>query len=107
MDSIDLRMQSFVGWHGEIPQEARRLEDHEARSHAAPWLRHHLGRGIVHSYVIGYQLGEHWWTLFFERALSATTDGAERWWVEAYDCNGKSWSGNYYYLLTENRWRSV
>jgi hypothetical protein len=73
--------------------------------HAVPWLRRHLGRGIIHSYVIGYQLGERWWTLFFDRAFSTPTEGAEHWRVEAYDCNGKSWSGNYYYLLTENQWQ--
>jgi hypothetical protein len=104
LDSIDQRMQSFVGWLGEIPQEARRLEDHEARNHAAPWLRHHLGRGIVHSYVAGYELGERWWTLFFERTLNRASDGAEQWWIEAYDCHGKSSSGSYYYLPVENRW---
>ena len=31
MDSIDRRMQSFVHWRGEVPLEAKRLEDFEAR----------------------------------------------------------------------------
>jgi hypothetical protein len=100
-------MQSFVEWYGEIPQEARRLGDHEARNHATPWLRHHLGRGIVAGYVIGYRLDERWWTFFFERASGAQADAAEQWWVEAYDCNGKSWSRNYYYLLRDRRWQPV
>jgi hypothetical protein len=107
LDPMNQRMQSFVERHGEIPREARRLQDREARNHATPWLRHHLGRGIVSGYVIGYQLGERWWTFFFERTSGAATDGAEQWWVEAYDCNGQSWSGNYYYLLRESRWQPV
>ena len=106
MDSIDQRMQSFVAWHAQIPPEAKRLEDYEAKGHAAPWLRHHLGRGIVHSYVIGFQLEDRWWTLFFERASDAGMDGSERWWIEAYDHNGKSWSDLYYYLPTQRLWRS-
>jgi len=105
LDPIDQRMQSFVRWYGEIPSGATRLEAHEAQSHAAPWLRHHVGRGIVAGYVIGYQSGEQWWTFLFERAPGLTTEGAEQWWVEAYDCNGKSWSRNYCYLLKDSRWR--
>ena len=107
LDPINQRMQSFVELHGEIPREAMRLQDRQARNHATPWLRHHLGRGIVSGYVIGYQLGELWWTFFFERTSGAATDGAEQWRVEAYDCNGKSWSRNYYYLLRESRWQPV
>jgi hypothetical protein len=107
LDSIDQRMESFVEWYGEIPQEATRLGDHEARNHATPWLRHHLGRGIVAGYVIGYRLGERWWTFFFERDSGAQADAAEQWWVEAYDCNGKSWSRNYYYSLADRRWQPV
>jgi len=36
----------------EAPRRSRSSE------HGAPWLRHHIGRGIVHSYVVGYQLRE-------------------------------------------------
>ena len=70
-----------------------------------PWLRHHLGRGIVHSYVIGFQLEQRWWTLFFERAVSVAEDGSEHWWIEAYAHNGKTWSGNYSYSPTRREWR--
>lgn len=104
--SIDERMQSFVEWHGQIPREARRLEDYEARSHADTWLRHHLGRGIIQCYVIGFQLEQRWWTLFFDRTFRNTDDGSEHWWIEAYDYSGESWSRGYCYSPTERQWRS-
>jgi hypothetical protein len=98
-------MQSFVAWHGQIPPEATRVEEHEAERHAVAWLRRHIGgRGCVHSYVIGYVLRERWWSLFFQRTSVTAADGAEQWWIEAYDHNGKSWSESYYYSL-EGRWR--
>lgn len=105
LDPISQRMQSFVEGYGDVPRDARRLEDHEARNHATPWLRHHLGRGIVAGDVIGYQLGDRWWTFFFERVSISGQDGPERWRVEAYDCSGRSWSRNYLYLLEDSRWR--
>jgi hypothetical protein len=115
LDSIDRIMQSFVAWHGQIPTEAKRIEDHEAYRHATAWLRRHIGgRGIVHSYVIGYVLGERWWTLFFQRATcgrgsseaasSTTIGGAEPWWIEAYDHKGTSWGDTYFYL-PDGQWR--
>lgn len=105
MDSVDERMLRFVEWHGEIPREARRIEDHEAKTHATPWLRHHLWRGIVKGYVIGFQLEERWWTLIFERDVNSRADGSEQWWIEAYENNGKSWSRQYCYTPEERQWR--
>jgi hypothetical protein len=35
VDSIDHRMHAFVQWRGEVPPEAKRLEDFEAREHTA------------------------------------------------------------------------
>ena len=105
LDSIDARMQSFVAWHGQIPAEARCMENHEADSHAAAWLRRHLGgRGIVHSHVIGYSAGERWWTLFFQRTVTTAIDDSEQWWIESYDHTGRHWSSYYYYCLSEGRW---
>jgi hypothetical protein len=105
MSSIDERMQSFVQWHGEIPREAKRLEDYETRQHAVPWIRHHIGEGIVHSHAIGYELHKRWWTLFFERLEGSAHDGVERWHVEAYGHNGKSWTDHYLYWPEQSRWR--
>jgi hypothetical protein len=47
VDSIDLRMQSFVEWRCEVPLNAKRLEDFDARKHAATWIRHNIGKGVV------------------------------------------------------------
>jgi hypothetical protein len=104
LDSIDHRMQSFVAWHRQIPQEARRVEEHEAHCHAAAWLRRHIGgRGIVHSHVIGYVVGERWWTFFFQRTVTTAIHGTEQWWIEAYDYTGRNWS-SYYYYSSEGQW---
>ena len=100
-------MLSFIAWHGEIPAGATRIEGYRAREHAASWIRQHIGVGIVHSYVIGYEAGDCWWTLFFERTDRLAPDDAEVWHVEAYNYAGKSWSGRYYHWLRTNRWRHV
>jgi hypothetical protein len=54
-------MHAFVQWRGEVPPEAKRLEDFEAREHTATWLRFNIGEGIAAGYVIGFQCGEAWW----------------------------------------------
>jgi hypothetical protein len=108
--NIDERLRTFVAWNGEVPPEASRIDDAEAREHAATWIRRNLGDGVAGAYVIGYRLGERWWTLFFERTsdiYQPYPEGAERWHIEAYDDNGKSWVNNYYYWPAENRWRHV
>jgi hypothetical protein len=104
VDTIDHRMQSFVAWHGEVPAEARRLEDFEAREHVATWIRRNIGVGVIHSYAIGYQLEDRWWTLFFERIHAIALPGGEVWHVEAYDHSGKSWSGRFLFWPELSRW---
>ena len=106
---IDALMESFIAWHGEIPVEAKRIDDAAATEHAATWIRRTIGHGVVHGYIIGYQAGPRWWTLFFERTTlyQPYPEGAERWHIEAYDHMGKSWIGNYYFWPAEKRWRHV
>ena len=105
MDSIDHRMQSFVQWRGEVPPEAKRLEDFEAGEHTAAWLRFNIGEGIAGGYVIGFQCGESWWSYFFERIDGGDApEGAERWAVEAYNSRGASWTNEYLWWPSENRW---
>lgn len=106
---IDELMESFVAWHGEVPSEAKRIDDAAASEHAAAWVRRNLGLGITHSYIIGYEKGACWWTLFFERTnvYQPYPAGAERWHIEGYDHSGKSWIANYYFWPAENRWRHV
>ena len=106
MDSIDLRLQSFVRLRAEVPPDAKRLEDFEARRHAASWLRLNIGEGIAGAYVVGFQCGEDWWTYFFERidgALDAP-ETAERWRIEAYNSDGRSWVGDFLRWPSEDRW---
>jgi hypothetical protein len=108
--SVDYRMQSFIAWHGEVPPEAKRLEDFEARTHGAPWIRRLIGKGLACSYVVGYALGQRWWTLCFERKKrhdSVTPEGAEDWCIEAYDHTGNSWTGHYHFWPAEDRWRDA
>ncbi len=88
MDSIDHRMQSFVAWRGEVPSAAERLEDFDARKHAATWIRHNIGKGVAGVYVIGYALEVRWWSYFFERVDRCAPDGAEVWSIEAYNHEG-------------------
>jgi hypothetical protein len=105
MDSIDRRMQSFVQWRGEVPPEAKRIEDFDARRHAAPWLRLNIGRGIAGAYVIGFQCGEAWWSYFFERIdQPGAPEGAERWRIEAYHSHGRSWTDDFMRWVSEDRW---
>ncbi len=106
-NSIEGRVQSLVSWLGKIPSAARLVQNHELRWFAGSRLRQGSGHGIVQSYTFGYELGDRWWTLCFERVFSTARDGAEQWWVEAYEKNGKSWSGHYYYLPAEGRWRGT
>jgi hypothetical protein len=86
-------MESFATSFGCVPSEARRLEDSAAREHEATWIRRILGKGIAGQYVIGYQLGDRWWTFCFERDVRhiAETGDDELWAVEAYDSLGRSW----------------
>ncbi len=91
--TIDHRMESFANSFGGVPPKARRLDDSEANVHGATWIRRLLGKGIACQYVIGYQLGERWWTFCFEREVRPAigTGDEERWTVEAYSSLGQSW----------------
>jgi hypothetical protein len=107
VDSIDHRMQSFVTWRGEVPSAAKRLEDFDARQHAATWIRHNIGKGVAGAYVVGYALEAMWWSYFFERVESCAPEGAEVWNVEAYNHEGKSWLSRFHYWPDFIRWRPV
>jgi hypothetical protein len=103
-------MESFIAWHGEVPPEAKRLREFEARDHGATWIRRLVGKGVACSYVIGYELGNQWWTFVFERADRTEyeiPEGAERWSVEAYKHDSSSWTKNYFYWPADGRWRHV
>lgn len=105
MDTVEFRMQSFVKWRGEVPSGARRIEDFEARRHAAPWVRLNIGRGIAGAYVIGFQSGAAWWSYFFERIeRPGAPEGAEMWRIEAYNSHGRSWTDDFVRWPLEDRW---
>jgi len=105
VDSIDRRMQSFVEWYGEVPPDAKRLEDFDAREHAATWLRHNVGKGVAGAYVIAFQRGAAWWSYFFERIdQPGAPEGAERWRIEAYHSHGRSWTDDFMRWVSEDRW---
>ena len=113
MSTIDQRMESFVAHIGEVPPDARRLADFEARQHRAPWVRRVLGKGIC-SYVIGYTLADRWWTYCLERVPSAAphasedtlpAENVEIWSVEAYDSSGRSWTRTYWYDSWDSHWQ--
>jgi hypothetical protein len=107
VDTIDQRMQSFVEWRGEVPLAAKRLEDFDARQHAATWIRHNIGRGVAGAYVIGYALEARWWSYFFERVETCAPEGAEVWSIESYNHEGKSWLSRFYHWPDFSRWRHV
>jgi hypothetical protein len=91
--TVDHRMESFVTVFGDVPPEAHRLDDSEARHHGATWIRRLLGKGIACQYVIAYQHRERWWTFCFEREPdpAVETEADELWTIEAYDSTGRSW----------------
>jgi hypothetical protein len=95
---LEQRMQSFAASFGEVPHDARRLQDFEARQHAASWVRRMLGKGVACHYVIGYARDERWWTFCFERSADhPQRPDLEFWFVEAYDSAGRSSSDLYEY----------
>ena len=100
-------MQSFVRWHGQLPRDAKPIEDFQAREHAAAWIRRNVGDGVGGTYVIGYVLRDCWWTLFFDRVDAIAREGVEAWKVESYGHDGRSWSGRFYYWPDLVRWRHV
>ncbi len=100
-------MLSFVRWYGEIPPEARRIEDFEANDHAAFWVRRNLGLGIAYAYVIGFQADVRWWTLFFDRIEGDPDTDQEVWKVESYSNSSPAWVGRFHYCPSRADWRHV
>ena len=105
--TLDARMESFADSCGVIPVEANRLLDHEARYHAAEWIRRLLGKGIACDYVIGYALGDSWWTFCFDRRSQdeVPSEDTEVWRIEAYDSIGRGWSDTFKYWPHSDRWQ--
>jgi hypothetical protein len=98
-------MASFVVWQAEVPSEAKPIPDWAARAHVSPWIRRHIGKGIVQSYVVGYTLHGRWWTYFFDRVRRTDVAGPQSWRVEAYNNHGPSWSNMFLFWPSEARWR--
>ena len=107
--TIDSLMENFVDSSGVVPIGARRLFDYEARSHAAPWLRRLLGRGVACNYVIGYAYGQSWWTFCFDRRpeLESADEDAQVWKIEAYDSIGRGWADTFKFWSDSGRWQLV
>jgi hypothetical protein len=104
--TLDHRMESFVTAFGDVPPQARRLDDSEARQHGATWIRRLLGKGIACQYVIAYQQGERWWTFCFEREPepAVETEDDALWVIEAYDSTGRSWCDTFRFNTTTCAW---
>ena len=106
MDSIEHRLLSFVRWQGETPADARRITDDEAAMHPASWVRRNLGVGTASAYLIGFESGESWWTLFFDRLPEIPATGIEVWKVDSYNNTGRSWERRFWYW-PDGRWQQV
>ncbi len=98
-------MRSFVKWCGEVPGEARRIEEFEANQHAVTWIRRNVGLGIAYAYVIGFQADTRWWTLFFDRIDEAGAEDLELWKIESYSNAASSWVDYFRYRPSSGRWR--
>ncbi len=73
--------------------------------HRAAWVRRNLGVGTASAYVIGFESGDSWWTLFFDR-LRALTNDVEVWKVDYYNSKGLSWERRFWYW-PDGRWQQV
>lgn len=100
---VEDKLLSFVGWQGEIPPDARRITTDEAALHCAPWVRRDPGVG---SYVIGFELRDSWWALFFHRLRDISATGVEVWKVDSYNNTGRSWERRFWYW-PDGRWQQV
>lgn len=74
--------------------------------HHAQWVRRNLGIGSATSYVIGFESGDSWWTLFFDRVREVSETGVEVWKVDCYDNTGRSWERRFWYW-PDGRWQQV
>lgn len=107
VNTIDHRMESFIARFGEIPPEAQRLTDAEARQHGASWVQRVLGKGLACAYVSGYAVEDDWWTFCFERdrAPGPGRGNAEVWTVEGYDSRGGGWRERFHYWPDIDLWQ--
>jgi hypothetical protein len=107
---MEERMTSFVAWHGEVPPEATRLDDFQARKLAATGVRGLVPTPAGDGEAIGFALAERWWTVSFvhnEQCDYTTPPGAENWLVEGHDAFGGLWTSNYFYWPQQSRWRHI
>ena len=105
-DSSDRRFLSFIAWHGEVPREATRLEEAEARERASKWVPQKSADFKAQGRLFVYELGARWWLVLFERAGGQDPPkDAENWFIESY-AHDNSWGSNYFYWPAEDRWRS-
>jgi hypothetical protein len=103
--TIEERMEEFVALFGDVPRDAHKLEDYEAKHHQDTWVQRLVGEGIACHYVIGYQLGDRWWTFCFDHRDEAPELGDHEFWVvEAYDSDGGSSCQGFLYSPVSMRW---
>jgi hypothetical protein len=107
--SIEVRLHEFVAAFGDVPPQARRLEDHQAKLHRDLWVQRLVGEGIACHHVVCYHFEIHWWTFCFDHRDQPKSDGLddlqEHWIVEAYDSRGGSWRASFLYDLTSGWWQ--
>jgi hypothetical protein len=103
--TLEQRMEELVALYGDVPRGARRLQDYDAKHHQDIWVQRLLGEGIACHYVLGYQLGNKWWTFCFDRREEASNGADEELWVvEAYGSDGKSWRRSFLYSHASMQW---
>jgi hypothetical protein len=103
--TLEQRMEELVALYGDVPRGARRLQDYEAKHHQDIWVQRLLGEGIACHYVLGYQLGDKWWTFCFDRREEASNANDEELWVvEAYGSDGRSWRRSFLYAPISMQW---
>ncbi len=74
--------------------------------HRAQWVRRNLGIGTVSAYVIGFESGDSWWTLFFDYVREVSAIGVEVWKIGCYDNAGRSWERRFW-CWPNGRWQQV
>jgi hypothetical protein len=99
---LEEKLLSFVRWHDEIPPDARRITAEEAATHG---VRRNVGVSSASDYVIGFEAGDTWWTLFFEPVREVSTV-VEVWKVDCYNSAGRSWQRRFWYW-PNGRWQQV
>lgn len=100
-------MLSFVQQHGDVPPGAHRIADHDAAMHTATWVRRNVGLGTACAYVIGFSLGDKWWTFFFDRMEAIASASAEIWKIGSYSNEASSWESTFWYFPETARWHGA